>query len=75
LGLFAILNTALELPLGGDNEVLIEWISMGQDSDALPPPVITERTAVLEATTYILLLQLRHVFLSGGSPPKRTRAA
>ena len=37
LGLFAALDAAPELALGGDDQVLIERIGMGDDLDPLPP--------------------------------------
>jgi hypothetical protein len=43
-----------EFPLGRDNEVLIKRIGMGFDFHPLPPPVITESTADLAATTHML---------------------
>jgi hypothetical protein len=38
LRLFTALDAAPELALGGDNQVLIERIGMGQDLDPLPSP-------------------------------------
>ena len=38
LWFFAVLDTAPELPLSGDDQVLIERVGMGQDLDPLPSP-------------------------------------
>ena len=49
------LHAALEFPLGGgDDEVLVERSACLVISTHLPPPVITESTADLAATSHML---------------------
>ena len=60
----AAFDATPELALGGDDKMSrrghAAWVVI---STHLPPPVITERTALRAATTHILCYELRHVLL------------
>src|SRR5215472_2953151 len=62
----AVLDAAPELPLGGDNEVLVEWIGMGSDLNPFAAAGDhREHRAPCRNHPHIVL-QLWHVFFGRG---------
>jgi hypothetical protein len=59
------LDTAPELPLGGDDEVLIEWIGVGFDLNPLPAAGDDRKNRCPGRNDPHVVLQLRHVLLGG----------
>ena len=62
----ATFDTAPELPLGGDDEVLIERIGMGLDLDPLAAAGNDGEDRSSCRNHPHIVLQLRHVLLGGG---------
>jgi hypothetical protein len=64
----AALDAAPEFPFRGEQQVLVKRV--GENSTHLPPPVMMERTAVLDAATNILCCSCAMCFSAAPSSEK-----